>query len=103
MGKKRKRIEFSAWGTGAIKFGAPSCAYMSIDETGLSTPVSAVCQALERHWGAGLVCATCRSDGMSLSNGKPDSYHYEITIGRAARGGGHNVEGRLWIAIPVNL
>jgi len=27
--------------------------------------------------------------------------HYQVTVGRAARGGGYSVSGQFWFSIPV--
>lgn len=62
----------------------------------------AVARSVARR--TGLCVVTMRQDGTALERGRPESRHYQITLGKPLPrrlGGGWSVEGELWVAIPI--
>ena len=91
-----KRIHFSAWGKRADELDLP--AYAMRRDDGYGDDIEAVCRAIERTTRLDVV--TCRPDGTSLSKGKSDARHYQMTLGRPCPGGGWTPEAEIWVAIP---
>lgn len=92
----KKRINFSNWGRGC---GRPLPAWAMCEE--YEEPIEAVIRAIERR--TGLTVCTSRDDGISIMHGRPESRHYQLTLGKALPrrlGGGYSVYGEVWIAIP---
>ena len=64
------------------------------------TSLTAVQRSIHRR--TGLEICGCTQQGTALEGGRPESHHYEVTLGRALRTGGYSVEGSVWVAIPVS-
>ena len=91
------RINFDAWGCCLDRITLPAYAMRQEGETG----IDAVCRAIDAQ-NRPTMCVTCRHDGAALKGGKPESNHYQITLGLPVKSGGYSVEGNIWIAIPVS-
>ncbi len=89
-----RRIHFSTWGPRADELDLPAYAMRRDD----GDEIGAICRAIERTTRLDVV--TCRPDGVSLSRGKPDSRHYQLTLGRPCPGGGWTPKAEIWVAIP---
>lgn len=88
--------EFSAWGD-AARLGIADGSVRVDDGDDV---VDRVVARLERD--SGLKAWRPRSDGTALDgSGNPEANHYQVTLGRRARGGGLDVEGEVWFSIPV--
>ena len=93
-----KRIHFSTWGKGTRDLEMP--AYAMADQYEIDTTASRVADAIARK--NGLQVVTLRSDGTALDRkGRPESRHYQTTLGRPCRGGGWTPVAELWFSIPA--
>lgn len=92
------RVTYSSWGEQGSAV-TPAYAVQKDHETRIEAVKRAIGRASKLT-----VCA-CSSQGTSLDNkGRPESRHYQITLGRAVPrrlGGGCSVEGSVWVAIPI--
>jgi hypothetical protein len=91
-----KTIKISTWGKmglGTITVRVPSDGY--------TTECQAIASSIERRTGLSF-CGGPRNEGASMdSHGRPESTHYQGTLGRPCRTGGYSVEGEIWFAVPV--
>ena len=90
------RINFDAWGRGLDRITLPVYAMRQEGETS----IAAICRAIDAK-NRPIMCVTCQHNGTALKGGKPESSHYQITLGRPVKSGGYSVEGNVWIAIPI--
>lgn len=89
-------VAFSVWGKAADKLGLSAGRVRVADGESV---VDRVVARLERD--SGLRAWRPRSDGMVLDrHGRPAAEHYQVTLGRPAKGGGLNVAGEVWFSIP---
>jgi len=92
-----KRILFETWGVGHTKLQIPAYA-MAND---IEAKSARVAQSIARA--NGLLVITVRSDGTALDNkGRPESNHFQTTLGVPCRGGGFTPKAQLWFSIPVS-
>ena len=91
------RVYYQSWGIrGALAVGE-----YAVDKGEGGGPLGAVRSSLERR--NDLSVCGCSPQGTSLSDGEPESRHFQITLGRPLPrkvGGGYSVEGSVWVAIP---
>ncbi len=92
------RINFTAWGNTK---GLTIPAYAMADPDEIDSPAARVASSIARK--NGLEEVTLRSDGTALSKGKPESHHYQTTLGKPCPGGGWTPEAELWFSIPVEV
>lgn len=95
-----RTILVSGWGKGAQRHNLGSFTVRRREED--YSDAEAVARSVARR--TGLSVCTCRWDGTALSNGRPESNHYQMTLGRPVSrrlGGGYSVDSELWVAIPV--
>lgn len=99
MSARRVRQSFTSWGLrpSAARITVP--AYAMRDTEREETRLGAVTRAIGRA--NNLTVCACSNQGTSLHRGQPEANHYEITLGRPARGGGCDVVASLWISIPI--
>jgi ethanolamine utilization microcompartment shell protein EutL len=103
----KRTITIRTWGgrgAGTEISGVPLTVRVGETRTGLDAAIARIDRELADGVGRGNRAAhviQASSQGTSMENGIPESNHYQLTLGSPAPGGGSNVDGTLWIAVPV--
>lgn len=90
-------VNFSHWGNRDGRIEMPKSVRDPDDD--YSSPIGLISRAIERK-NRGLAVVNCRRDMQEVSRyGNVLSTHYELTLGKPAKGGGFNVVGSVWVAV----
>ena len=95
----RERVTFESWGGWLTGRELPAYAMRDVDG---ETRGGAVARCIAASQGVHVI--TCCSQGTSLDGrGHPEAQHYQATVGRPSPGGGYDVDGEVWFAVPIEV